>query len=48
MNTNEFSILIKKQRTNLNLTQKELANKLNVSNKTISRWETGVSKTKGY
>lgn len=41
MNTNEFSILIKKQRTNLNLTQKELANKLNVSNKTISRWETG-------
>lgn len=31
-----------------NLTQEQLAAKLGVSNKTISKWETGVSQTKGY
>ncbi|MBS4982519.1 MAG: helix-turn-helix transcriptional regulator [Lachnospiraceae bacterium] len=30
------------------ITQKELAEKLNVSDKTISKWETDVSQTKGY
>lgn len=41
MTTNEFSKLIKERRTQLHLTQKELADQLHVSNKTISRWETG-------
>ena len=30
------------------LTQRELAKQLNVTNKAVSRWETGVSPTKGY
>lgn len=30
------------------ITQKKLAEKLNVSDKTISKWETEVSQTKGY
>lgn len=29
-------------------TQKELAEILEISDKTISKWETGVSQTKGY
>ena len=30
------------------LSQEELAIKLNVVRQTISKWETGVSQTKGY
>lgn len=48
MTTHTFSKLIKEKRIQLHLTQKELADQLHVSNKTISRWETGVSQTKGY
>lgn len=40
--------LITKKRREQNLTQEQLAEKLGVSNKTISKWETGVSQTKGY
>ena len=32
-------------RMEMGMTQKELANKIGVSDKTISKWETGVSQT---
>lgn len=31
-----------------NLTQEQLAEQLNVSRQSISKWESGVSQTKGY
>lgn len=30
------------------MSQEELANQLHVSRQTISKWESGVSQTKGY
>ena len=30
------------------LTQMQLAEKLNITNRAVSKWETGVSQTKGY
>ena len=30
------------------LTQMQLAEKLNITNRAVSKWETGVSHTKGY
>lgn len=36
---------LKELRKEKNLTQENLAEKLNVSNRTISRWETGVSQS---
>ncbi len=38
---NKFGELIYKLRKEMNLTQKELADKINISDKAISRWETG-------
>ena len=38
-----FSDKLRIHRTNINLTQEELADKINVSQKTISSWETGRS-----
>ena len=35
--------LIAKKRKEQNLTQEQLAERLGVSNKTISKWETGLS-----
>jgi transcriptional regulator with XRE-family HTH domain len=40
---NNFGNLIASRRKELKMTQKELALKLNVSDKTISKWETGTS-----
>ncbi len=39
---------IKTIRKSKGLSQEELAIKLNVVRQTISKWEQGVSKTKGY
>ena len=42
-NKNKFGNLLTELRTKKNMTQRELAEKLMVSDKTISRWETGGS-----
>lgn len=39
----KFGLLIKKRRTMLGLTQAELAEKLSISDKAISKWERGLS-----
>lgn len=39
----EIGMFIAKKRKERNFTQAQLAEKLGVSNKTISKWETGVS-----
>ena len=44
MNDYEFGNLLLQLRTKSGLTQKELADLLQISDKTISKWETGVSK----
>lgn len=38
-----FQQILIERRKKLNLTQREMADKLNVSDKTISKWETGVN-----
>ena len=48
MDNVRFSQTIKNSRLKKGYTQSQLADLLNVSNKTISKWETGVSPTKGY
>lgn len=40
--------LILQLRKEKGMTQQQLAEQLKISNKTISKWETGVSQTKGY
>ena len=41
MDLNKIGNLIKSKRKELNLTQEELASKLNITEKAISKWETG-------
>ena len=48
MNPRDIGKFIYKCRTEKGLTQAQLAEILNVSDKSISRWENGVSQTKGY
>lgn len=48
MNNYVTGFVIKKLREKHGLTQSGLAEKINVSDKTVSKWETGVSPTKGY
>ena len=43
MNQEKVGALIKKLRTDNNLTQKELAEKLNVTFQAVSKWENGKS-----
>ena len=39
---------IDNKRKEQNFSQQQLAERLGASNKTISKWETGVSPTEGY
>jgi transcriptional regulator with XRE-family HTH domain len=41
----KIGIFLKELRKEKKLTQEQLAEKLNVSGKTVSRWETGVSRS---
>ena len=48
MNQQKIGMFISCCRKEKNLTQAQLAEILGVSDKSISRWENGVSQTKGY
>lgn len=45
MNQYVTGAMIKRLREQKNMTQHQLAEKINISDKTISKWETGVSPT---
>ena len=45
MNSYVTGAAIKQLREKRNLTQAELAEKIGVSSKTVSKWETGISQT---
>lgn len=44
----KFGEQIQQLRTYQKMSQESLANKVGVSRQSISKWETGVSQTKGY
>ena len=48
MDTKKIGAFIASCRKAKGYTQQQLAEKMGVTNKTVSRWETGVSQTKGY
>lgn len=48
MNQKNIGSFLKILRKEKNLTQEQLAEQFNVSPRTVSRWETGVSQTKRY
>ena len=48
MDAKKIGIFLRELRKEKGLTQEQLAEVLNVSGRTVSRWETGVSQTKGY
>ena len=45
MNQIKIGAFLKELRKAKEMTQEQLAEKLNVSTRTVSRWETGVSQT---
>lgn len=45
MNAEKTGLLIKELRTQKNMTQAQLAEILNVSDKAVSKWERGVSQS---
>lgn len=48
MDTKKIGMFLKELRNENGMTQEQLGERIGVSNKTISRWETGVSQTKRY
>lgn len=48
MDQEKNGLFIASCRKTKGLIQKQLAEKLNVSDKSVSKWERGVSQTKGY
>lgn len=48
MNQQKIGRFISECRKQKGLTQAQLAEALGVSDKSVSRWENGVSQTKGY
>ena len=48
MNQKQIGRYIAEKRRIKNLTQAQLAEQLGISDKTVSKWECGVSQTKGY
>ena len=48
MDAKKIGTFLRELRKEKGLTQEQLAEVLNVSGRTVSRWETGVSQTKGY
>lgn len=44
----QFGVFLLELRKEKGYTQKQLAEKLFVSDKAVSKWERGVSQTKGY
>lgn len=48
MNQKKIGDFLRKLRYEKELTQIQLAEILFVSNKSVSRWEKGISQTKGY
>ena len=48
MDAKVFGKFIMERRKQLGMTQAELSEKINVTDKAVSRWERGVSQTKGY
>ena len=44
----EMKDVLKKLREKNSLTQEQMANRVMVTRQAVSRWETGVSQTKGY
>ena len=48
MNQEKIGSFIAQRRKDKKLTQTKLASYLGISDRTISKWERGVSQTKGY
>lgn len=48
MDQSKTGKFIAESRRAQNLTQRQLADQLAISDKTVSKWECGVSPTKGY
>lgn len=44
----EMGVFIAQCRKQCRMTQSDLASKIHVTDKAVSRWERGVSQTKGY
>ena len=48
MDQQKIGRFLKELRLEKEMTQEQLAEQVGVSRRTVSRWETGVSQTKGY